>query len=309
MKNGMFEGIVPEMAVDITALYTIHYFEYYQDYFFKGEAHDFWEFIYADRGAIHVQAGEEKFTLRQGQLLFHPPGQFHTVATSPGSAANAIVISFSCESEALNALAGHVMSVTQLERQLLSDIVTEARAAFSNNPGDAGYTALIRSGSGDFAAEQYIMSMLAMLIIRLIRRTGRKEQNASDTRPASLEYFLIAAEYIARNLDAALSLDDISAAAGVSPAHMERLCNRATGMSVIQYCRARRMERAKELLREGMLTITAVANATGFSSVHYFSRTFKSVVGMSPREYVRSVRSMADRPAAGTYQDIYTPEE
>ena len=69
------------------------------------------------------------------------------------------------------------------------------------------------------------------------------------------------------------------------------------------------MERAKELLREGVLTITAVANATGFSSVHYFSRTFKSVVGMSPREYIRSVRSMADRPAAVTYQDIYTPED
>ena len=148
--------------------------------------------------------------------------------------------------------------------------------------------------------------MLTMLLIRLIRRAGGSEQHASDIRPASDEYFSIAADYISRNLDAALTLENISAAAGVSPAHMERLCNRATGMSVIQFCRTRRMERAKELLREGQLTITAVASATGFSSVHYFSRTFKAIVGMSPREYVRSVRSIADRSAAVTYQDIYT---
>jgi len=309
MKNGIFEGIAPEMAVNISALYTIHYFEYYQSYRFRGEAHDFWEFIYADRGVINVSADTEEHTLRQGQLLFHPPGQFHTVSTLPGSAANAIVISFSCQSEKLNALAGHVMNVNQLERQLLSDIVTEARAAFANDPADAGYTKLIRSGSGDFAAEQYILSMLTMLLIRLIRRTAKAEPRSTDTRPASIEYFTIAADYIARNLDAMLSLEDVSAAAGVSPSHMERICRRATGMSVMQFCRMKRVERARELLREGRLSITAVAAATGFSSVHYFSRSFKAIVGMSPSEYIRSVRSMADSPAGSTYQDIYTPVE
>ena len=153
MKNGIYEGTVPEKALDITELYTIHYFEYYQDYRFKGEAHDFWEFIYADRGAVHVNAGENEYTLRQGQLLFHPPGQFHTVATSPGSAANSIVVSFSCASDKLAVLADRVMSVTQLERQLLSDMMTEARNAFANDPGDAAYTKLIRNSRSDFAAE------------------------------------------------------------------------------------------------------------------------------------------------------------
>ena len=305
MKNTSYEGTVPETALEIEALYTVHYFEYYQNYRFRGESHDFWEFIYADRGSLHVRAGDNEYTLRQGQLLFHPPGQFHTVATSPGSAANSIVVSFACTSEKLAVLADRAMSVTQLERQLLSDIMTEARDAFTNDPGDAAYTKLTRNPRSAFAAEQHILAMLTMLLIRLIRRADSGEQSASDIRPASVEYFSIAADYISRNLDAALTLEDISAAAGVSPAHMERICRRATGMSVIQYCRLRRMERAKELLREGRLTITAVSAATGFASVHYFSRTFKTIVGMSPREYVRSVRSIADRPAA--YQDIYMP--
>ena len=44
-------------ALEVNAIYTIHYFEYFRGYRFKGEAHDFWEFIYADRGALAVRAG------------------------------------------------------------------------------------------------------------------------------------------------------------------------------------------------------------------------------------------------------------
>ena len=62
------------------------------------------------------------------------------------------------------------------------------------------------------------------------------------------------------------------------------------------YCRERRVERARELIREGRMSMTAIAAATGFSSVHYFSRTFRALVGMSPREYLRSVQSMTVLP-------------
>lgn len=309
MKNGLYQGHSPEKTFCISELYTIHYFEYYQNYNFKGESHDFWEFIYADRGTIAVRAGDEEFALRQGQLLLHPPGQFHTVATAPGSAANAIVISFSCDSDMLGMLSGHVLNVAQPERQLLSDIVTEARAAFANDPGDASYTSLIPTCSGDYAAEQYLLAMLEILLIRLIRCTVRGESKAADVKPVSTEYFEIAADYISLNIDSPLTVDDISSAAGVSASHLERLCRRATGLSVIQYCRMCRMDRAKELLREGRQSVTAIAAATGFTSVHYFSRTFKSIVGMSPKEYVKSIKSMADTPASMTYPDIYTITE
>lgn len=299
----------PQRTLDVTALYTIHYFEYYRGYRFQGESHDFWEFIYADRGALHVRAGEDEFTLRQGQLAFHPPGQFHTVATAGNAATNAIVVSFECRNEKLNALAGQVHTAAQTDRQLLSDIVEEARSAFSNDLGDPGYSVLVRRDEGGgFAAEQYIMLMLETLLIRLIRRMGTARPRIHDTHGAGAEYFAFAAQHIDRNIDTSLSVEQISAATGVSPSHLERLCRHATGKSVIQYCRARRIERARELLREGSMTITSVAAATGFASVHYFSRTFKAIVGMSPREYVSSIKSMTELPNYGQ-AEVYTQDK
>ncbi len=44
----------------ISNIFSIHYFEYDKDFTYKGEVHDFWEFVYIDKGAIDVIAGEKK---------------------------------------------------------------------------------------------------------------------------------------------------------------------------------------------------------------------------------------------------------
>ena len=36
-------------SISVDCLYTIHYFEYTNNFYFSGEAHDFWEFIYVDK--------------------------------------------------------------------------------------------------------------------------------------------------------------------------------------------------------------------------------------------------------------------
>ena len=45
--------------ITIPAIITIHYFEYMKDFAFKGESHDFWEFLYVDKGNILVRAADD----------------------------------------------------------------------------------------------------------------------------------------------------------------------------------------------------------------------------------------------------------
>jgi len=46
-------------------LYSIHYFEYMSTFAFEGESHDFWEFVYVDKGEVNITAGT-----RKGKLYF-----------------------------------------------------------------------------------------------------------------------------------------------------------------------------------------------------------------------------------------------
>jgi len=45
----------------IKKIVSLHYFEYMSDFTFPGESHNFWEFLYVDKGELQVTADREKF--------------------------------------------------------------------------------------------------------------------------------------------------------------------------------------------------------------------------------------------------------
>ena len=52
--------------ITIDELFSMHYFEYTKGFAFEGESHDFWEFVYADKGEVIVTAGDRELTLSHG---------------------------------------------------------------------------------------------------------------------------------------------------------------------------------------------------------------------------------------------------
>ena len=85
--------IVPQRIIEITQLFSVHYFEYTSNYRFSGESHDFWELLYVDNGMVQVVAGEETHDLSRGQMIFHQPGEFHALSANGAVAPNLVVVS------------------------------------------------------------------------------------------------------------------------------------------------------------------------------------------------------------------------
>jgi two-component system response regulator YesN len=91
-----------------------------------------------------------------------------------------------------------------------------------------------------------------------------------------------AVAYINNNYARSISLEDIAAAVGLSPAYLSRLFKKAMGRTVIDYLTLVRIEAAKRMLLEGKATMEEIAVATGFNEATYFNRVFKREVGISP---------------------------
>jgi len=88
-----------------------------------------------------------------------------------------------------------------------------------------------------------------------------------------------------RNLAEPPNLAQIGRQVGSSPFHLSRTFSREMGMTIPQYTRKLRMERAAELLREGKCNVTEAALEVGYSSLSHFSQAFCQTMGCCPCLY------------------------
>ncbi|MBQ9760554.1 MAG: helix-turn-helix transcriptional regulator [Clostridia bacterium] len=85
--------------------------------------------------------------------------------------------------------------------------------------------------------------------------------------------------------DPSLTNERLARECNISEVYFRKLFTKHFKISPKQFVINVRLQRAKELLCEGALTITAIADACGFSSAYHFCRIFKDHTGTTPSEY------------------------
>ncbi len=286
--------LVPKSDIVIDSIVSIHYFEYTKDFAFSGEVHDFWEFVYADKEELFITAGGAELLLKPNQFYLHRPMEFHNIRCNGERAANSVIVSFSSNSPALFSIAGRVIECGQRERRLMASVIREAKSAFSTPLGDPYTAELIRrSDSVDFGSEQLIRLYCEELMIFLIR--GSSDTEAPDTGMSAEvpdERIGSIISFLESSTDKLISFGDICDRFSMSGSYLKKLFKASVGCGVMEYYSLCRIDKAKQLIREGRLNFCEIAEQLCFNSAQYFSRCFKNHTGMTPSEYEHSVFSM-----------------
>jgi AraC family transcriptional regulator len=95
--------------------------------------------------------------------------------------------------------------------------------------------------------------------------------------------FKQAVNYIEEHLAEDLSLSQLASATGISSSHFKTLFRESSGVPLHQYVIQRRLDRAKDLLMAGTLSIAEIALETGFSHQSHLARHLRRSSGLSPR--------------------------
>jgi len=95
------------------------------------------------------------------------------------------------------------------------------------------------------------------------------------------------------------SLEEIGRKAGCSPFYLSRIFSRETGMTIPQYLRTLRMERAAEMLKSGKYNVTEAAMEVGYSSLSHFSQAFCQTMGCCPALYPMKASATQAAAASG----------
>lgn len=284
--------------IEVSDIISLHYFEYTVDFAFSGELHDFWEIVYADKSDFFVTADTEEFVLKQGNMYIHKPMEFHNIRANGITAPNSVIISFSCAAPELYEIAGRVISLSNDEKKLMAGMIEEGKKAFSTPLGDPYTKELIRADIPSFGSEQLIRIYLENLLISSIRNFRSSEhsnvpidEKLSARRKDEVRLKAIC-DFLAKNVENDISSADILNEFFISESSLQKLFQSKVGCGAMQYFQKLKIDRAKTLIREKKLNFSEISEKLSYSSIHYFSRRFKSIAGMTPSEYASSVKSI-----------------
>ncbi|MBP3391898.1 MAG: helix-turn-helix transcriptional regulator [Clostridia bacterium] len=284
--------------VDISRIFTVFYYEFSGDYQFEGESHNFWEFVYVDKGECKLFNSGRTFHMKTGNIYFHKPNTFHALYGMPEQNFNVLIISFSCKSETMNAIPDEMIQVSGELRSVLSKITRECRNAFYLPIIDKDIPAIQAKRSTLLGARQLIKLYMEEFLILLMRKEHLRnaknptlsllsgQEVGQENLVASIKAYLLA------NLREKITIDDLCREFHYSKTYICTNIKKATGYSVIEFINQAKTERAKDLIRENKMSLTQISEALGFSGLEYFSKVFKQYAGLSPSGYKKKLKTL-----------------
>jgi signal transduction histidine kinase/DNA-binding response OmpR family regulator len=111
---------------------------------------------------------------------------------------------------------------------------------------------------------------------------GRLDKRFLDRTASVIEDNILSQEF---------GVEELSKEIGISRVHLYRKIKQLTGLSVSEYVRAVKLNKARGLMGRGGMSISEIAYTSGFTSPSYFTKCFKNQYDISPSEYINSLNA------------------
>jgi len=136
---------------------------------------------------------------------------------------------------------------------------------------------------------------LLLQVLGLVARSASEAGSVALPLAPSWRNVDTVIRWLHQNYAQDVSIDDMSVAAGLSPAHFCKSFKACTGISPHRYLNQVRVEKARELLCDADMTCAAIAERVGFPTSAALSRTFRKMTGLSPVQWINQYPTRAPK--------------
>lgn len=246
--------------------------------------HDFFEFHYILAGRVKTRVNEVERAYGPGQYYIMTPLSVHSHAyfDPPDN---------TCASFALRwKLSRAGAEEPNPELDLVKFVLDKAPPVAMDDLDDSIVNLLdhIIACAEEKRTRAELLLKLACLVVTI---GGRYAALKTAVRPlpampdATQNILLSSVAYIERHCSEPISASDVAAHIPISYSHLARLFSRYMKTSVNTYITRVKIDRASHLLMTTDMSVNEIARQIGYSSLSYFSNTFKNTLGQSPKEY------------------------
>ena len=260
-------------SLDISEIYTKFYQEKGTNYNFSGEKHSYWELTYVDKGELLTTIDGVSYHLKQGDLIFYAPMQFHTQSTFEKISSSYLTINFKMNFNHADLLCNKIFSLKRDSYFIVTKLIEE----LSND---------------NLYSNDLSLCYLKQLIIQMLRLDNSHFHSKPTTHMQQtyenelLNDILL---YIDDNIYEKISVSTLCEHFCISASMLHSLFRKNMNNTAKNYINELKLSKSKELIRNSTHTLSEISEMLGFSSIHYFSKKFKSYFNISPTEYSKSI--------------------
>lgn len=260
-------------SLDISEIYTKFYQEKGTNYNFSGEKHSYWELTYVDKGELLTTIDGVSYHLKQGDLIFYAPMQFHTQSTFEKISSSYLTINFKMNFNHADLLCNKIFSLKRDSYFIVTKLIEE----LSND---------------NLYSNDLSLCYLKELIIQMLRLDNSHFHSKPTTHMQQtyenelLNDILL---YIDDNIYEKISVSTLCEHFCISTSMLHSLFRKNMNNTAKNYINELKLSKSKELIRNSTHTLSEISEMLGFSSIHYFSKKFKSYFNISPTEYSKSI--------------------
>lgn len=251
---------------------------YYQvrkgNYVFPGETHTYYELVYIDHGSLEMNVDGKDYSLNKYDLMLYYPGQFHSHLTREDQNCSYLTVIFKMEDDLPETLKNRVFHTRKDIYQVLCRFMKAIQS--------------------DSYLDQELSILYLKEVLILLHQFDHKEELEAGINPMQRHYentllneILV---YINNNIYSTFTVEDLCSKFSVSRSSLQNLFRTNLHISPKLYISNQKLNQAKLLIQEHNRTISEISDMLGFTSIHYFSRKFKSQYGMSPTDYSKSIQ-------------------
>ncbi len=250
----------------------------------KFHFHDLYEIYFSLSDNIKCFINDKVYDVAYGDVFLFSPSDFHKIVASGNAEYERYFILF-------NPIYVQHLSTqsTDLLKCFSGRELSSTPVIHLDNPGAKIFIELLDkalnfNNSKNYGDDVYKKITLAEILIMTSKNYDNKNITPCSSSVSSYNKISSIISYIDSHLENKLTLDILSSNFFISKFYMETLFKTTTGLTVNEYIITKRILCAKELLKNN-LSVTSVAEMTGFNNYSHFIRTFTKLVHISPKQY------------------------
>jgi AraC-like DNA-binding protein len=233
--------------------------------------------------------------LKEGELLFHKPGEFHSLAANGFASPSVYILSFVCKSAAMKFFEGKKLAPNKNFAKYIYSIFEEGARTFDIPFTDPKRKKMDLRPMPSLGGGQVIKNYLEIFLVNLLRFYTETESGNDTFLPQSKLSSKPVDEVmkvLKANVFENLTISEICSKTSYGRAYLFRVFKAETGKSIIEYFIDLKIDAAKKLLIEDRLSVKEISAKLAFNEPNYFTKTFKRVTGMTPSGYKKRAKEL-----------------